>query len=216
MKRAISVARLRFDASLLLALAGEVPLPDIVRIAAPKRRADFIAGRLAARAAIKELTGQMTLVGQAEGRPVWPDGTTGSISHSGGCAIAVASSTTDYRALGVDVETQLTEAQAETLAPQILTVGEKDRLRGSVYALNSFAKITTIVFSLKECLFKALNPQTDVLFYHEDAEVLALSPNGLATIRLLKSIGHQWPQGTVFNGHFVVRDDQVFALVTMK
>jgi 4'-phosphopantetheinyl transferase EntD len=78
----------------IVPLGAEFPLP---------RRREFLAGRLAAQAALARL-GERGLVGRRGHAPVWPPGFCGSISHSGGFAVAVAASTRRWRALGVDLE----------------------------------------------------------------------------------------------------------------
>ena len=75
-------------------LGAEFPLP---------RRREFLAGRVAAQAALARL-GERGLVGRCRHAPVWPQGFCGSISHSGGIAVAVAASTRQWQALGVDLE----------------------------------------------------------------------------------------------------------------
>lgn len=63
-------------------------------------------GRRAASAALATLGAPALAVGdrQADGRPRWPDGTTGSISHSAGLVVAVVAPSARVQALGVDVE----------------------------------------------------------------------------------------------------------------
>jgi 4'-phosphopantetheinyl transferase EntD len=73
----------------------------------PRRRADFLAGRLAARAALQQLGAPSLAVGRRGTAPVWPAGYCGSISHSAGRAVAIAAAAPPWRALGVDVQTRI-------------------------------------------------------------------------------------------------------------
>src|SRR5690606_13013148 len=63
---------------------AELPLlPAEIAAARPRRRAEYAAGRIAARAALRRLTGQAALIGMGPDRlPLWPKGTIGSISHN--------------------------------------------------------------------------------------------------------------------------------------
>lgn len=80
--------------------AGIIPLGPVFP---PARRREFLAGRLAAQAALAQF-GERGLVGRLGHAPVWPEGYCGSISHSKGLAVAVAGTSRDWQALGVDLE----------------------------------------------------------------------------------------------------------------
>ena len=72
-----------------------------------KRKADHLAGRIAAAHALPDHT--VPAIGPS-GEPLWPQGISGSITHSGTQAIAVV---TQYPALiGIDCETILSENEA--------------------------------------------------------------------------------------------------------
>ncbi|MBK8066246.1 MAG: 4'-phosphopantetheinyl transferase superfamily protein [Rhodanobacteraceae bacterium] len=88
------------DLQALAGAAGIVPLDEVYPL--PRRR-EFLAGRLAAQAALAQIA-ERGLVGRRGHAPVWPDGCCGSISHANGVAVAVAGSARDWRALGVDLE----------------------------------------------------------------------------------------------------------------
>ncbi len=73
----------------------------------PKRRLEYLAGRLAARAALQSVGADDLVIGRHDGAPVWPEGYCGSISHSAGLAVAVAARLRDWRSLGIDIEARL-------------------------------------------------------------------------------------------------------------
>jgi len=64
------------------------------------------AGRRAASDALGSLGGPPVTIAdrRPDGRPVWPAGFTGSISHGSGTALALVGTTSAARALGIDVE----------------------------------------------------------------------------------------------------------------
>ena len=70
--------------------------------AVPSRRAEFAAGRQAARTALTALGHRPVALPMGPDRaPVWPDGIAGSISHAAGIAVAVVR---HGAPLGVDIE----------------------------------------------------------------------------------------------------------------
>ncbi|MEU2872326.1 enterobactin synthetase [Streptomyces olivoreticuli] len=112
---------------------------------APRRR-DFLAGRLAARRALA-LAGLPVGEILADGRrPVFPEGSVGSISHSGGLAVALAAPASCFAALGCDLEVRGLPVEAAHL---VLSEDERVWMAGSVRRL-------LFAFSAKETAFKAL------------------------------------------------------------
>ena len=77
----------------------------VMRTAGPRRRAEFAAGRLCARAALARLgvPAAPILPGPA-GQPRWPAGVTGSITHCAGYRACAVARTTEVAAIGIDAE----------------------------------------------------------------------------------------------------------------
>ena len=69
-----------------------------------KRQREFAAGRAAAHTAMANLGVPPQAILNGDDRaPIWPEGLTGSITHTRGCAIAIVARNSDVRALGIDV-----------------------------------------------------------------------------------------------------------------
>ncbi|UQG58670.1 4'-phosphopantetheinyl transferase superfamily protein [Marinobacter sp. M3C] len=188
-----------------------VEQPASIQRAAVKRRAEFLAGRLCARAGIAHLTGRGETPGLGESRaPVWPAGLCGSITHAGGCAAAIVSRCADWRGLGLDIENLLGEEQAIQLAAEILTPRELRRLAPQEVAFG-----VTLTFSLKESLFKALYPLTGKYFYFEHAELLEWGADGHARLRLLTDLSAEWCSGRELDGQFDLEDGHLISLVAV-
>jgi 4'-phosphopantetheinyl transferase EntD len=94
--------------------AGHLPEPGpvlfpveeaVMHTAGPRRRAEFAAGRLCARAALARLgvPAAPILPGPA-GQPRWPAGVTGSITHCAGYRACAVARTTNVAAIGIDAE----------------------------------------------------------------------------------------------------------------
>ena len=191
---------------------GTLP-PDNIRRAVAKRQAEYLAGRLCAREALRQLSGIPAVPGhRSEDRgPAWPGGWVGAITHSHGWAAAVVGRARDYLGLGLDVENLLEPAKALRLAEQILTPAERESVQALDEAQQAFA--ITLAFSAKESLFKALHPQVGRMFFFQDAEILGTDPGGTFDIRLLIELSPRWSAGTSLRGHF--RLDEERRLLTL-
>lgn len=190
--------------------AGIVPSASLQRSVA-KRQAEYLAGRVCARAALQCLDGRDYVPGSHEDRaPIWPAGICGSITHGKGWAAAVVATEGTCRGLGLDQEALLDDERAARLMGEILTPAECERLDPRQMGLT-----VTLTFSLKESLFKALYPLTRQRFYFEHAEVLAWSADGLARLRLLTDLSAQWPQGTEVDGQFCLQDGHLLSLISV-
>ncbi|CAG8867263.1 hypothetical protein PS627_02400 [Pseudomonas fluorescens] len=176
-----------------------------------KRQAEYLAGRVCARAALLQLDGRDYVPGTHEDRsPIWPTGVHGSITHGKGWAAAVVAAEGSCRGVGLDQETLIRDERAGRLASEILTQAEMQRLAPEHLGLT-----VTLTFSLKESLFKTLYPLTRQRFYFEHAEVLEWSADGQARLRLLIDLSPEWRHGQEINGQFSVQDDQLLSLVSV-
>ncbi len=190
--------------------AGIVQTPSLERSVA-KRRAEYLAGRVCARAALQRLDGREHVPMTHEDRsPVWASGVHGSITHGQGWAAAVVVAQGDCGGVGLDVESVLSDERAERLAGEILTSAELERLDRRQLALT-----VTLTFSLKESLFKALYPLTGTRFWFEDAEVLHWSSEGDARLRLLTDLSSTWRAGQDVQGQFQVEQGRLLSLVSV-
>lgn len=94
----------RIDAADLVARAAAAGIAAYREGLIERRRLEFLAGRLAARQALKAAGAGSLEVGRDGSAPVWPADAVGSISHSGAVAAAVAAPRPCWRALGLDIE----------------------------------------------------------------------------------------------------------------
>jgi enterobactin synthetase component D len=131
-----------------------IDLPERIARAVPKRQAEYFAGRLCARAALAALGMPSVQVGTAAlSAPAWPGGTTGSISHTGTLATAIALPHTACRGIGIDLETVPGTDGLEALRAVSLNAAERSLLAGAGGPGEDV--LTTLVFSAKESFFKA-------------------------------------------------------------
>ncbi len=207
----------RFDPALLTAADFQrcaVPPPASIQRSVAKRQAEFLAGRLCARAALQQLGHPDCIPAIGEDRaPVWPASITGSITHSTGHAAAIVGHKTHWRGLGMDVENLLSLERAERLAGEILTADELQRL--AHLPREQIAQWVTLTFSVKESLFKALYPIVQKRFYFEHAEVLECSDSRAVRLRLLTDLSGEWCHGKQLSAQFTVHDGQLLSLVAI-
>ncbi|CAD5108466.1 4'-phosphopantetheinyl transferase family protein [Zestomonas carbonaria] len=207
----------RFDHRLLSPACiarSDIDLPPGIRRSAPRRQAEFLAGRLCTRKALEALTGTATVPLQGTDRsPQWPASVCGSITHNRHRALAMVALREDFRALGIDIETRLDEGQSHALAGEILARSEHERFLAMPKERRAW--LLTLAFSLKESLYKALYPLTGTQFYFEHAELLDWSPDGHARLRLLCDLSDGFPANTEIAGRFCELGDDLLSYVAI-
>lgn len=195
------------EATLQSLVDSGLRLPESLQRAALKRRIEFLAGRHCARSALR-LAGAAdpgTLPISADKIPHWPEHYLGSISHAsdkacqGGSAIAIVGRRAHWRGLGVDGEYWIAPERAPSIRPAI---AELDELRPCTELGFSSAHALTLIFSLKEALYKCVNPQLGQYFDFLDAELIALTPNS-ATLRLRKRLSGSYPENKTFTLDYI-------------
>lgn len=118
----------------------------------PQRRLEFLAGRRAARRALRAVGLECGEIPRSGRLPVFPPGRAASISHSAGVAVAVARAPGRDTPLGCDLELRPLPRHAARL---VLREDEEDLLApGSRPAGAAWS--TTELFSAKEAAWKAL------------------------------------------------------------
>jgi enterobactin synthetase component D len=141
-----------------------------------KRKAEHLAGRLAAFYALQHYgLRHIPDIGDSR-QPLWPQGYYGSISHSGTTALAVVAA----QPVGVDIETVFDADMCHETEDSIITPAERRVLVNSGLP---FALGLTLAFSAKESAYKTLSFMINGLPGFSDAEVIALDAKHI-TLRL--------------------------------
>lgn len=193
---------------------SQVSPPASVTRAVAKRQAEFLAGRLCAREALRRTAGQPLVPGQNEdGSPLWPTGTMGSITHTHGWAAAVVGQQHEYAGIGLDAEHIMPDDRGHSLSRQILTTSEQQRFRQELTL--QAGEFVTLVFSLKETLFKTLYPLVHRRFYFEHAELVSWQSGGKARLRLLTHLSPDWSIGTELDAQFARDDQRLISLIAV-
>ncbi|MGV3346831.1 4'-phosphopantetheinyl transferase [Enterobacteriaceae bacterium LUAb1] len=175
-KRSIRVCIVEFDVEHFrdtLFLDYMISFTERLSTAVIKRRAEYLAGRIAAQRLLKE-EGVICPVGmQSDRSPHWPSGWTGSITHTDKYAISIIAPKSEGIFLGVDME-KLNPRVIKNTAEIFLTSAEKINIE--ITGIESHIAFL-IAFSAKESLFKALYPLTGNYFGFDAARISAIEKN---------------------------------------
>lgn len=137
----------------------------------PLRRETWIGGRVALREALARMGGPEGPILATDRRaPRMPAGFVGSISHKSSIAVALVDRDRGWT-IGVDVE----EPGAAEIGPRILTAKEQTEVRDRPEEI-------LVRFSLKEALYKALDPWVKRYVGYTEVEVRP-RPDGSADVR---------------------------------
>lgn len=169
----------------------------------PKRQAEFLAGRQLCRAVfgIEELgLGSMQ-------EPIWPTGRAGAISHSGASVACIAGP--DSRLLGVDLEARLRPTAQQAVGKRVLTEEEAQWI--APLPEETKAALLSVIFSAKECAYKAIFPWIRRRLPFDCAGLLPMPARswGRWRMRLTGDLAPGFPQGMVLRGGFVWEGDMV-------
>jgi enterobactin synthetase component D len=158
------------------------------RTLSPVRRAGWVGGRVALRAALDAIGvgTSAPLLATPRGAPILPAGAVGSVSHKSDLAVALAARapTPPEATLGIDVE--VVRPFKHDIARHVLTAGERAALPPE-----GPARDTEVLrlFSAKEAIYKALDPWVRRFVSFQEAEI-AHAPGGLtATVTLAQGEG---------------------------
>lgn len=157
-----STTRALFDESAgvrAIAIGDPAAISTVAEISAlgrvvHKRKAEFVAGRHAARGALRGigLPEADILIGNHR-QPLPPHEAVLTISHDERLALAVAAPAEKWWGLGVDI------ADADDLAENLIATICKESDLSNLQHGESIAERAKLVFCLKEALFKAIFPQ---------------------------------------------------------
>ncbi len=150
----------------------------VVQRAAPKRVAEYTAGRACARAALAQLgVAPLAIPSRADRTPVWPPGFAGSISHGAGRCVAVAAPLARVASLGIDVEGAL--LHDATLYRHICHADQLAAL--AARAELPLPAWIALMFSAKEAFYKAWFPLTGRFLEFDEVRVeFTVAPGGSA------------------------------------
>ena len=189
----------------------KIDFPIQLRSSVKKRQAEFLAGRIVAKRALKLLGSSHAAVPIGKKRaPIWPDGIIGSISHSNKTALTAVAYKTSFSSVGLDHESLINE-NLDEIASQILSPGELSVLESSTLRFN---EALTLTFSAKESLFKALFPEVNEYFDFTAAKITLIDSHQCTfEIELVDSLTKNLIAGNLYTGKYLYKDSHITTLI---
>ncbi|NOH29084.1 4'-phosphopantetheinyl transferase superfamily protein [Vibrio mediterranei] len=143
--------------------------------------------------------------------PLWPECLTGAISHTDNQAIALVAKQPSYQFVGLDIETNIENEVAQQICRDVYDADE--------YAIVSKQGLslevaTTVIFSAKESLFKALFPYIGRFFGFECARVMELNKtNNSIVLKLDKGLSRYCSGKQIFRCRYFIHASKVITLI---
>lgn len=141
----------------------------VVSRAVDSRKGEFGDARWCAHEALRELgvDSVHAILRGEKGMPLWPEGYTGSLTHTEGLRIAVAAPTKTLRTVGIDAEPA--EPLPDGVLREIARPQEREWVDSQKAAGHGWAD--RLLFCAKEATYKAWFPMTLRWLGFEDAEI---------------------------------------------
>ena len=169
----------------------------LVEKSVQKRQREFALGRACARNALQKLGHGGAVIGRAaNGAPLWPQGITGSITHTRDYAAAVVGEARHFSGIGVDAER--VGGVTPDLWPRLFDDAERDHLMGLDEA--DRGRVATLLFSAKEACYKAWGGEGPLAF----REIRVTPADGRFTALRL---------GEILQGRYAVDGDLIVTAV---
>lgn len=174
--------------------------------AVEKRHMEFSAGRAAARQAMAQLSlPPQAIIHGKDRAPIWPQGITGSISHSASDCLAVVW-LAHQQGIGIDLEPATPLEPA--LWPIILRPEEQDALQHA----DDPAMQAKRIFTIKEAVYKAQYPLSRQLFGFDAISVSLQADQSMRFSTRFLQQAFPFRIGDILTGCHLQVEDQLLAL----
>lgn len=126
--------------------------------------------------------------------PVWPDGVVGSISHTGGLAMATAALPSRCHGMGIDVERAVSGHARESIASSVLDTAEMAVLARHCADMEDGG--FSLAFSAKESLYKGAFHSVQRFFDFAAARIVSVdTATRTLHLRLTEHLSQSFPEG---------------------
>ena len=141
------------------------------QLSSVSRKEHYRSGRICAGEVLSKLgtLGQPVLRDPQTREPLWPEGISGAITHSGKWAAAAAGKTSDVLGIGIDLEDL--ERQVDSRISRHVCIPEEQKWLQEC-GEDCLEQNLKIIFSAKESIFKAFFPYTRTYLHFHDARIL--------------------------------------------
>ena len=141
------------------------------QLSSVSRKEHYRSGRICAGEVLSKLgaRGQPVLRDPQTREPLWPEGISGAITHSGNWAAAAAGKTSEVSGIGIDLEDL--ERQVDSRISRHVCIPEEQKWLQEC-GEDFLEQNLKIIFSAKESIFKAFFPYTRTYLHFHDARIL--------------------------------------------
>ena len=141
------------------------------QLSSVSRKEHYRSGRICAGEVLSKLgtIGQPVLRDPQTREPLWPEGISGAITHSGKWAAAAAGKTSDVSGIGIDLEDL--ERQVDSRISRHVCIPEEQKWLQE-WGEDFLEQNLKIIFSAKESIYKAFFPYTRTYLHFHDARIL--------------------------------------------
>ena len=141
------------------------------QLSSVSRKEHYRSGRICAGEVLSKLgaRGQPVLRDPQTREPLWPEGISGAITHSGKWAAAAAGKTSDVLGIGIDIEDL--ERQVDYRISRHVCIPEEQKWLQEC-GEDFLEQNLKVIFSAKESIFKAFFPYTRTYLHFHDARIL--------------------------------------------
>lgn len=179
----------------------------------PKRQQEYLCGRVLAQAVLSHHFGlDQSITSMHEHLPIWPSHVLGSISHSQNKLIVALSNNAIY--LGIDIEHWVTSEFAQESAHLVLTPSEFDLWKSKAAEFFDFARYVSLIFSVKESLYKAVYPTAKQYIDFLEASIVDINfENQTLTLTFLPEIQQRYQLLEHYDGGWTIEQDHIMTWV---
>jgi len=187
--------------------------PKLIAQAHPKRQHEYLYGRILAQAVLKHhFSLDQPLTSMHEHLPVWPTHVLGSISHSQNKLIVALSNNANY--LGIDIEHWVSSEFAQESTHLILTPFEFELWKIKAYEFFDFSQFVSLIFSVKESLYKAVYPIAKQYIDFLEASVVDIDfENKKLTLAFTSEIQQRYQLLERYDGGWKVEQDYIMTWI---
>ena len=141
------------------------------QLSSVSRKEHYRSGRICAGEVLSKLgtLGQPVLRDPQTREPLWPEGISGAITHSGKWAAAAAGKTSEVLGIGIDLEDL--EKRVDPRISRHVCIPEEQKWLQEC-GEDFLEQNLKIIFSAKESIFKAFFPYTRTYLHFHDARIL--------------------------------------------
>lgn len=178
-----------------------------------ERKNEYLCGRVLAQAVLNHHFGlDQPITSMYEPLPIWPTHVLGSISHSQNKLIVALSNNAVY--LGIDIEHWVTSESAQESAHLVLTPSEFDLWKTKACEFFDFARYVSLIFSVKESLYKAVYPTAKQYIDFLEASIVDVNfKNQTLTLSFLTEIQQRYQLLEQYEGGWVVEQNHIMTWV---